>query len=243
MSTSCGPCPGRARSRSAAKRERQHGTTAVGGGFREDRFEMVLDRRASESEHPARDFRGVGTSCKVAGQLALAWAEGECPGEQGNPITRRGLLDGDGNVLQILPPTSSIPDPCGKRRVSHSCHRAGAPWPRADSDRRPLPPPAAARPRCRRSQEPAGGRHPAARASAGTPAFLGSARARRARRTATARQDRSAARQLRCWLTKRVRLAHVAQRYDARDIEPGDISEPVRLGAAEGQVAEVPGPP
>jgi hypothetical protein len=39
MSTRCGP----GAYRSAAERERQQGTTAVRRGFREDRFEMVLD--------------------------------------------------------------------------------------------------------------------------------------------------------------------------------------------------------
>lgn len=59
--------------------------------------------------HPARDIRGVATSGQVADQLALACAEGECPREQGDPLRRRGLLDGDGDVALL--PGLSAPDP------------------------------------------------------------------------------------------------------------------------------------
>jgi hypothetical protein len=61
MSTRRGP----GEYRSAAERERQQGTTAVRGGFREDRLEMVLDS-VFRQEHPPRDFR--------------LWVELESPG-------------------------------------------------------------------------------------------------------------------------------------------------------------------
>jgi hypothetical protein len=61
---------------------------------------MILDRVLGE-EHLAREFPGVGPGDQMADQFALACAEGECPGEQGDPLWRQGLLDGDGDVVLL----------------------------------------------------------------------------------------------------------------------------------------------